>query len=171
MGEAVLEDGLEFKGNKCSQNAKKDISHFENVEIEIWFDKHYFVREQHGDELGKRLGIEMNFVKDLVIKSIKHLCYYSLKVGNFSFLNFSDTGRFFRILLKDYYSDKLPLNVIAEFHFVSLGKYEVTIKTAMREEDFRVHDGQYIVEIFNEETSTLSKSQMKVIKEICHFTN
>lgn len=29
----------------------------EKIEFDIWFDKHFYIREQHGDKEGKRDGI------------------------------------------------------------------------------------------------------------------
>lgn len=81
-------DELEFTKNKCSENARKHSNLFESIEFEIWFDKHYHNREQHGDEDGKRHGIENELVINLINKSAMHLIFYSLKVRSFSFLNF-----------------------------------------------------------------------------------
>jgi len=163
----AITDTLEFTKNKCSESARKVISHFENIEVELWFDKHYYVRAQHGDDYGKREGIDIEVVKDLVRSSIKHLYYYSLRIDGFAFINFSDQAkRFFRVLLKENYSGDKTLNVVVEFHFVDFRKYEVTIKTAMREDDFKVSDGQYIIELIDKDTSNLSRKNVNGIQKI-----
>lgn len=62
IGEMVIDvDG--FVQNKCSEYARRILTILENVEIEIYFDKHYFIRMQHGDENGKRSGIDFESVK------------------------------------------------------------------------------------------------------------
>lgn len=62
----VIADELEFTKNRCSANARKTGVDVLNLEFEVWFDKHYFVREQHGDEDGKREGIDFNAIKSLI---------------------------------------------------------------------------------------------------------
>jgi hypothetical protein len=155
-------DPLQFSKNKCSQNARKVFANIEQIEFDIWFDKHYFIREQHGDDLGKREGIDLKTVQNLIIEAAKHLIYYSLKLKNFTFINFSNNNskRFERIVLQKSISNEEKLNVIAEYHYLNLNKYEVTVKTAMRKDDFHYSDGQFLVEIFDEGNSILFKKEL-----------
>jgi hypothetical protein len=52
-GVAAIQDELEFIKNKCSDHARKIFVQIENIHVEIWFDKHYHDRHQHGDEQPK----------------------------------------------------------------------------------------------------------------------
>jgi hypothetical protein len=167
-GLPVLADALQYDCNHATSLARKVSNHWEHFEIEIWFDKHYYIRMQHGDENGKREGIEQERVKRLVITAVKHLCYYAHILESFTFLNLpGQAKRLFRILLKDHYSGATPLNVIVEFHFLDILKYEATIKTAMQSEDFRPNEGQYIVDLYDTDTSVLSKKTIYGVKQIC----
>src|SRR5450631_1180168 len=86
-GQIVESDPVAFVKNKCSNNAKKiDLSH-ENIQIELWFDKHYHDRHQHGDENGKRDGIDPSTVVSLVKKSLPYLLLYGSLVRGFKFVN------------------------------------------------------------------------------------
>lgn len=163
----AVADALHYDCNHATPVARKISSHWEHFEIEIWFDKHYCIRMQHGDEHGKREGIEQERVKRLVLTAVKHLCYYAHILENFTFLNLPDQARrLFRIVLKDHYSGPTPLNVIVEFHFLNILKYEATIKTAMQSENFRPNDGQFIVELYDTDSSTLSKKTAHGITQI-----
>lgn len=73
IGEVVM-DELAYIPNKSSKNARKVLDKIEHIEIEIWCDKHYYTRVNIGDEHGRREGIEEEVIKDLVVKSIPHLC-------------------------------------------------------------------------------------------------
>lgn len=51
-----------------------------------------------------------------------------------------------RIVLQKQTKEGL-LNIVTEFHWVELRKYEVTVKTAMVVADFRLSDGQYALRV------------------------
>lgn len=160
-------DPLEFKENKSSKNARQLHTHVENIQIDVWFDKHYYTREQHGDENGKRHDIELAHVTRLLQLAMKHLIYYSLRLPNFTFLNFAGQAqRSNRILLQERFSTGETLNVAVEYHYVDFNKYELTVKTAMRVDDFRVSDGQYVLEVYNETSSELKRFEGKKFKVI-----
>ena len=72
---AAIVDPLEFKKNKCSDNACHITTKVENIDIDLWYDKHYHLREQVGDENGKRDGIDREVIQSLVLTSIKHLMF------------------------------------------------------------------------------------------------
>ena len=164
----ALTDALHYDCNHATPLARKVSNHWEHFEIEIWFDKHYYIRMQHGDEHGKRDGIEQERVKELVLTAVKHLCYYAHILECFTFLNMPDqVRRIFRILLKDHFSGETPLNVVVEFHFITILKYEATIKTAMQSDDFRPNDGQFILELYDADSSILSKKTLNGVKQIC----
>src|SRR5580698_6012168 len=113
-GTPALEDPLEFVENKCSSNARKILTHFEDVEIVLWFDKHYHDRHQHGDESGRREGINPDIVKELVTKSIRHLIVYSTIVKGFVFANYDgyqSKGLPERVVLQEQLNNDM-LNVV-----------------------------------------------------------
>jgi hypothetical protein len=161
----VIEDDLEFRKNKCTGNARKILTTIENVEIDLWFDKHYIDRHQFGDDNGKRDGIDTDIVEALVRKSLKHLLFYSCYVKNFTFINKNpDTGRALRVILQEELGNSM-LHVVIEAHYININKYEITVKTAMCNTDFKLSDGQYCVEI-HADTSTLWKMDNKKLLEV-----
>jgi hypothetical protein len=125
IGEIIV-DEIAYVQNKSSKNARKILDRSEHIEIEIWCDQHYYNRAQLGDENGKREGIDEDSIKDLVIKSIQHLFYYSFKVKNFSFINFSIGSRNIRTVLQESKGNG-TLNVVAEFHHLEKNKYQATV--------------------------------------------
>jgi hypothetical protein len=168
IAQPALADALQYDCNHATPLARKVSNHWEHVEIELWFDKHYYIRMQHGDEAGKREGIGQERVKNLVYTALKHLCYYAHILECFTFLNLpGQSKRVFRILLKDHFSAATPLNVIVEFHFIGILKYEATIKTAMQSDDFRPNEGQFIVALYDTDSSILSRKTIYGIKQIC----
>lgn len=154
IGEVIV-DEIAYVQNKSSKNARKILDKSEHIEIEIWCDKHYYNRVQLGDENGKREGIEEDSIKDLVIKSIQHLFYYSFKVKNFSFINFGEASRNVRIVLQEH-KGKNVLNVVVEFHHLEKNKYQVTVITAMQKDDFSISVGQYALQM-DDDSSILRK--------------
>lgn len=169
--EPAVPDELEFTKNRTSSNARRICVNSLNLEFEVWFDKHYFSREHHGDESGKREGINYDVVKELIEDVAKHLIFYSLKVKNFSFVNFHQSHRPERVVITQLLDDELALNVITEYHYLSLNKYEVTIVTALKKDDFYFSDGQYQIKIDVDNTSTLYRSERGVVKIISEFEN
>ena len=142
-----------FTENCATKNAKLHIDFTDTLKTEIWLDKHYWDRLQFGDDDGERIGIDIEFVELLIIKSFKHLVYYSLKHKEFLFINHPPPKtRNIRVVLRHKFPDKTTLNVAVEYHFLRLNSYEVTVKTAMSKEDFNLGDGQYAIEFEDEES-------------------
>ncbi|TRZ41699.1 hypothetical protein [Robertkochia solimangrovi] len=145
--EVAVKDPLEFVPNCASENARK-IHVYKEFEIELWIDKHYHDRKVHGDENGKREGIEENDVSSLIIDSFKYLLEIYLRGSKFKFINFFDPSKpgqaKERIVLKRFLDDGV-LNVVVEVNYIDTSKYEITVITAMQtiEDNFRISDGQY----------------------------
>lgn len=131
MATLAIIDEQAFIQNKSSQNAKKVDEVIENFNLNIWFDKHYCDREQHGDENGKRSGINKNLIQSILKISIKHLIYFSLKLKNFQFINYDEKIHQTRIAIQERNEDGNMVNLIVEFHHINSNKYEVTVMTAM----------------------------------------
>lgn len=154
--EIEVVDPLEFQPNCASKNAKL-IHKYKEFEVELWIDKHYESRLHHGDELGKREGIEKDLVKNLIVKSFKYLLDIFLRHPNFKFITYFEYGKATsgkRILLKDFKKDG-TLNVVIEIHYLNTSRYEVTVVTAMQVDNFKKADGQYILsfsEVYNNVT-------------------
>ena len=143
-----------YQQNAASSNAKFLCEFEESWKHEFWIDKHYTARRIFGDDNGPREGIEEVVVEALIKKSISHLFYYSLK-HNFSFINFPPKKAApYRVVLQELSNTIETLNVVAEFHFLDTNKYEITVKTAMRIENFKIQDNQYVIE-FSDNESTL----------------
>jgi len=51
------------------------------------------------------------------------------------------------------------LNVVIETHFINLDEYELTIITAMKTNDFKITNGQYVLELFPDNGSILKKQE------------
>ena len=158
VGELVV-DVEAYVTNKSSLKARKITTASEHIEIEIYFDKHYFDRQQHGDDVGERVGIDSDTVQSLLIEAAKHLFYYSIRNKSFSFVNFEAVPRPERIVLTKEIDNEEPLNVVAEYHYLSLNKYEVTLKTAMKTNGFNLSDGQYQLVLHTDNTSSLIRFQ------------
>lgn len=168
VGEVIV-DVEAFVKNKSSQNAKKIITTSEHIEIEIYFDKHYLIRLQHGDQDGRRDGIASETVQALLVKAAKHLFYYSIRCKGFSFVNFEANIRPERIVLTEEIDNGLPLNIVVEYHYLGLNKYEVTLITALCTDQFRLSDGQYQLVLQSDETSILNQLQRGKVVSVSEY--
>jgi hypothetical protein len=160
-----VEDELAYTRNKCTEKARKINSINHNLVFEIWFDQHYQIRLQFGDENGLRPGIDAIKVESLVLRSMKHLVAFSSLLKTFTFINHNlNGGRANRIVLQEL-TDEGKLNVVIEVHLIDLNTFEITVKTAMCIDTFKIGDGQFIVEIIENE-SILKMLENGKIKEI-----
>jgi hypothetical protein len=160
-----VEEELAYTRNRCSKKARKINSIHHNLVFEIWFDQHYQIRLQFGDENGMRPGIDSIKVESLVLRSMKHLVAYSSLMKIFTFINHDLNGdRANRIVLQEL-TDEGKLNVVIEAHLIDLNTFEITVKTAMCIDTFNLYEGQFAIEIINNE-SILKKFENGKIKEI-----
>lgn len=163
----VIEDPLEFKPNCASQNAQC-IHKYDELKVELWCDKHYHHRRTFGDGNGKRDGIEIDGVQDLIIISFKYLLDIYLRGISFKFVNYFDPKKainnFHRIVLKTPIEHGI-LNVVAEIHYLETSKFEITVITAMVIDGFKVADGQYSLMVAANRV-TLSRNVQKRMNEI-----
>lgn len=83
-------------------------------------------------------------------------------------MNFEEESRPIRVVLTQVFEKEKNLNVIAEYHYLSFSKYEVTITTAMRKDEFTFSDGQFKLEI-DGKNSILLKNERGQIKTISTF--
>lgn len=165
--EPVIDESV-FTANRCSMNARKSVVINHNLGVELWFDKHYHDRHYHGDDNGKREGIDPATVESLVTRAIGYLFLYSACVKGFKFVNHSDaTEPAGRIVLQEAYNGSM-LNVVIEVHFVSVNYFEVTVKTGMVVDNFRIAAGQYVLELQGD-NSFLRKQDNGKILEVCDF--
>jgi len=137
-----------FLANASSANAKKTLVFNENLNIEIWIDKHYQNRVYHGSDDGiERKGIQYVNIEPVLIKSFKHILYYALKHKNFVFINHPPNKvRNIRLVLKELIDDEIFLNIVVEYHFINLSTIEVTLITALQSDDFNMSNGQFGIE-------------------------
>lgn len=161
-----IDGSKDFISNCASENAKF-IYVYKDFEIEIWIDKHYEKRLLQGDESGKRLGIEKEAVKDLIIFSVKYIFHFYILNRMSNFINFfsKEKPTKSRIVLSDYRAMEAPLNVVIEIHFLDYSKYEITTITAMKCTDFKLSDGQYCISITNQHVN-LNRFQNKNLQMI-----
>ncbi len=149
----IKEDyGEAYQENAASPNAKYLCEFQETWKHEFWIDKHYTNRRVFGDDNGPREGIEEVIVEEIIRKSIAHLFYYSLK-HNFQFINFPPKRTWaHRVVLQEMSNAEDEINIVAEFHFLDSNRYEVTVITAMKVEDFAIQDNQYVIQFHGEES-------------------
>lgn len=129
-------------------------SPYDELKVELWCDKHYFHRRNFGDSSGEREGIEIEMVQGLIIKSFKYLLDIYLKGVPFKFINYFDPSKpnkkKERVVLKEILKDGI-LNIVAEIHYLDTSRFEVTIITAMKTDNFKVADGQYSLRVTKEQ--------------------
>ena len=160
-----VEDKKEYIKNKCSDRARKVKEIYPDIIFEVWFDQHYQIRQQFGDEDGLRKGIDTASVESLVLRSMKHLVAYSSILHSFVFINHANKdSRAQRIVLQESTEEGI-LNVVIEAHLVEIDIYEITVKTAMRNDNFKISDGQFALEIIDNE-SVLKRMERGKLKEI-----
>lgn len=161
----ALEDRLAYYGNSSSHKARYDVAFDETMSVEMWFDKHYLDRHQHGDENGARDGIDPDYIRQLVREAIKPLFIFASQTKGFCFVNgppFRETIR--AIIRKSFNGSKL--NVVLQCCFKNPGCLEVTVITAMVVDDFKLATGQYVVDL-EESDIVLSKFENGKLNEIC----
>ncbi|MDO7138282.1 hypothetical protein [Algibacter lectus] len=156
-----------FTKNASSDKAKKVLVFNENLNVEIWIDKHYQNRVYHGSDDGsERDGIEYVNIEPVLIKSFKHLLYYSLKHKNFVFVNHPPSRvRNNRLVLKELIEDEVFLNIVVEYHFIDLNTIEITLVTAMKSDNFNMSNGQFGIE-FEDNYSKLIQFSKGKLSEI-----
>ena len=160
-----INDSLAFTTNCSSENVRLHVIQKHIKKVELWFDKHYFIRLQHGDENGKREGIDIEKVEKLIEKSINNLISHSLRIEKFNFLNFTEhNSEPLTVILQELYENDQMLNVATECHFIDVNTYEITVKTAMVVDNFRIRDGQYILEIIENISILKRKVNNKIIE-------
>lgn len=169
IGEIVEQDPLEFRKNHSSDSARQVFTSTESIEFEVWYDNHYFQREMHGDNNGKRDGIEQEIVQNLIVNAAKHLLYYSIKVRAFEFVSFVEGFRKTRTTISQIIKDELNLNIVVNYHYLALNKYEVTLVTAMRKNGFVPKDGEFQLEMQVDGSSILFKSERGRIQKIGEY--
>lgn len=160
-----IEDKMAYTKNQCSERARKINSISPNLIFEVWFDQHYQIRRQFGDDNGVREGIDSGTVESLVLRSMKHLIAYSTILKTFTFINHKlNGGRANRIVLQEN-TDESMLNVVIEAHLISVDRYEITVKTAMCNDSFAISDGQFAIEIIGNE-SVIRKMERGQVREV-----
>ncbi|MEO6611199.1 MAG: hypothetical protein ABIT05_03670 [Chitinophagaceae bacterium] len=163
----AVADPWKFEANLCTPNARIVAEVTEEIDVNLWYDKHYHDRHFIGDKNGKRDGIDMDVVEGLVLRSIKHLFLYSGMFPNLHFINHKPTSRATRLVLQESVNGVL-LNVVIEVHFVKISLYEITVKTAMRHDEFDMSDNQYVIEL-DGDGALLKKFENKALRLICQF--
>lgn len=158
-------DPLEFKKNKSSDKARRITTINEEITFDLWFDKHYIDRATLGDDSGKREGIDKKTVEILALQSVKHLLFYAAYIKNFTFISNPKEARIHRIICQQDTPEGM-VNVVIEVHYHTVRHYEITVITAMRNDSFAIGDGQYAVEMIDDDNSILKRMSKKGLEEI-----
>nr|WP_298657940.1 hypothetical protein [uncultured Flavobacterium sp.] len=146
-------DPHQYTENCCSKNARRIVVKPALFNSDVWADKHYNIRVQHGDDNGARDGIEIDVVLELIDNTFNHVINYSLKYGKI--VNFPPFAppKSTRIVLQDLVDAVEDfLNVAVEYHFLDVDTYEITVWTAMTNKAFRIREGQYIIQLHHDKT-------------------
>lgn len=143
----------------CTTDRAKLIKSFKDaIDAHFYIDLHYTKRDYFGDDDGPRDGIGIEYVEPLVLKSFRHLLYYSLKHKGFVFINHPPPKhRAIRVVLKDILAGEEVLNIIVEYQYRDINTYEVTVITAMRKEEFHFGEGDYALEFEGNYSSLIFK--------------
>jgi hypothetical protein len=167
-----VHDETRYEVNTGSVKARKIIELNVPVVFDLWFDKHYLDRIQHGDEHGERYGIDEKKVEDLIAKALPHLIVYSSKTKGFHYSNHNlpKGDRALRLVFQDSYSEAITLNVVLEIHLLGLTRMEVTVKTAMSKNNFELSDGQYSIELLEPNHSLLRLRQFNRTSDVAEYT-
>lgn len=154
----AIHDGVIYEKNRCVDRAAFLHNVARGYDVDIWFAEHYHDRHLNGDENGKRDGIEPKLVQALVERSLKHIFHYSCMYSTFKLINFTGQSepRTAAIVLQETQSNGQLLNVVVEVHLIDICKYEITVKTAMCDDHFKLWAGQYVIEI-EEDMSILKR--------------
>lgn len=163
----TIVDPEKYVDNCSSQKAKMICSISEKLIIHFYIGEHYRNRKQFGEDDGEeRPDIDVNVVENLVRKALPHLVYYSLKHKTFKFISYPPPKtKPLSIVLKELFADDVTLNVVAEFHGLDVGEYEVTVRTAMRKTNYSIFDGDHEI-IFDGESSILNIKSQNTLKKI-----
>jgi|GEM_PF-1072064 len=163
----AIEDSLDLIENKSKRKSRHIKILIEEVSTVFCLAEHYLERHLFGDVNGPRKGIDPTQVERLVNESVKHLIFYACHAKLFSFLNMDPlNGQAQRLVLRKEIGEE-TLNVVIEVHFLNLTKYELTVITAMCHPKFEVFDGQYAIQIEEDDTSTLYQNKRGSIQKIC----
>lgn len=156
LGTEEVVDHKLYVANCCSQNAKKFHEYTNNLFVELWIDKHCSLRQI------ERIGIDLDVLQDLSMRSVSHLIYYQLREAKFNVIQYPEyKGKDKRIVIQELTSSGDLLNIVIECHFLDISLYEVTLITAMIENNFRVFDGQYYLRIDGESSELFRKVSNK----------
>ncbi|MEJ7694262.1 hypothetical protein [Daejeonella sp.] len=74
-----------------------------------------------------------------------------------------------RIILTRDSDDEQDLNIIVEYHYLDLNRYEVTLKTAIRKDSFHFNDGQFQIKMYADGSSTLFRKERGSVKTISNY--
>lgn len=159
-------DPMEFQTNKASGFVKFVQELTKCINWNLWHDKHYLQRIQLGDDDGRRNGIDKEIVNPFIVECYLHLLHYSAKLDRFKFIGPDKSGRGIGIVLRKLYGTEIPLNVVVEVYLDDSNQHEITVKTAMCIEDFKFYDGQFILELIEDDYSKLSQFTRGRIGEI-----
>ena len=136
-----VSDPLDFKPNAATLEGRL-FHEYAELGIELWIDKHC----HNWQKGGGREGIGIELIEDIVIKSFRYLTNMFLKNPNFQYIKyFKDALHDPRIVLQEENTQGVMLNVVIEIHHLEMSKFEITVKTAMAVNDFRISDGQRIL--------------------------
>jgi hypothetical protein len=159
---AFLDDEFVYSKNKSTELGRQVVTNKYTFEVTLWFDKHYEKRVKERD----RSGIEPQIITEIIQDSFPYLIYISCFSNSFHFINspINNTSPLIRIVLQKNTENGI-LNVVAEYHFIEFNKMEITVKTAMVVDNFKISDGQFVLFI-DDQGCVLKKLTNKTLQDI-----
>lgn len=161
--EDEIVDPESYGPNCCSKSAKHFHEYPNDLVVELWIDRHCTLRQV------ERAGIDIDTLRVLAIESVKHTVYYQLRLPKFNIIQYPEyRGKDKRVLVQETTANGELLNLVVEYHYLDICRYEVTLITAMVEDNFNIFDGQYILCI-DGESSTLKRKVVGNITDVGEF--
>ncbi len=151
-----------YSPNSCTQTGRQFYKANINTEVELWF-------ESHCDKRQLERGLESNTLQNLTVRCISHIFYYQLRYPAFVFIQYPEKrGIKYRFILQERNQEGNLLNIATEIHYVDIGIFEITLITAMIEENFNVFDNQLVLRV-DGESSQLFRQVNRQLVEVAKY--
>ncbi|MFW0738807.1 hypothetical protein [Flavobacterium sp. T12S277] len=154
--DVVVGSLTKYTPNSCTQTGRQFHKAVIHTDVELWFEKHCDTRQIER-------GLESNTLQDLTVRCINHIFYYQLRYPAHVLIQYPEKrGIKYRFILQERNKDGDLLNIATEIHFVDIGIYEITLVTAMIEENFNIFDTQLVLRVDGESSQLLRQVNKKL---------
>ncbi len=158
----AVENIKRYSPNSCTATGRQFHQTKIDIDVELWFEKHCNERQIER-------GLESDTLQKLTVRCINHIFYYQLRYPNILLVQYPENrGVKYRFILQERNENGEMLNLATEIHYVDIGIYEITLVTAMIEENFKVFDNQLVIRV-DGESSQLFRCNNKKLVEIANY--